>query len=294
MIEAAKHDRQKRDQVLRAFARQVHSEVWRRARPNSELINVSFDDLFQEGMLGLCDAISHYEDKGGRFGDYAKYWIRQRIFLSHQRKHLVRVPQHHSAAMRSMAREIEELDQKLGRSASMDDLLEPADSKESILQALSSEDYQMRTIGLDEAAARGMESVWVSEVRSRAIVPMSCYQSAVFQEEEGGSGRPGYFEPRYTNRTPEDEYSESEFSRVLESVVDEVLSPRERGILSQYFGLGNRERKTLGEIARGVDLSSERVRQIRESALKKLRKTSLRREFRCHLQFLVSQTDDLS
>ena len=293
LVDAAKHDREKRDQVLSAFARQVYSEVRKRVHPDEERPSVGFDDLFQEGILGLCDAISHYKYKGARFGAYSIFWVRQRILLSYKTKHMVGLPHKLNTTIRSVTERIQVLDQKLGRSALMHELLALEDSEESVLEALSSEDHQERTITLDEVEARGMEAVWVSEVQSRAIVPRHCYQSAVVREEERRAGKQKSFEPRYTTRTPENEYLNKELREILESAFNRALTQRESMILSHYFGLGNREPMTLEQIGQKIDLTRERVRQIKEKALMKLRRTSANKELRSHMQSLASQTDDL-
>jgi RNA polymerase sigma factor (sigma-70 family) len=341
ILERAKVDIECRNRVLWAYARQAFSEVRKSSHPADEHIEISFDDLFQEAMLGLIDAVSHFDYKGASFGVYSKFWIRQRVLQALGTQHLVRVPLNRLKDMRDTNRVAYTADQKLGRTAMLSELEENDQTSGDLLHALSTGPRGVRVVSIEEAAEQGMNAVWSTDVRNRTMVPKRYWGRAVFSwsvldasasidvkftrlatcgrviDSLGRSGRiawcdlhgvaetytdlkptdhtmlvQGQFEPYFTHRTPEDEYSEEEFALLVQTWLVEHLDSREHQIVTEYFGMNGSEESTLEEIGDRLGLTRERVRQLRNRALDKLRRRALRDRVCDHLSYLTEVRED--
>ena len=335
LFDRAKVDLVYRDKVLWAYARQAFSEVRKGSHPTDEQIEISFDDLFQEAMLGLIEAVSHYDYNGASFGAYSKFWIRQRIFQALNTQHLVHIPLNRIQDMRNAGKAIQKADQVLGRTASLVDLQVMCSVNGNLLHTLSSGPRGRRVVGVDEVAEQGMDTVWVDDVRNRMMVPRAPWGSVVFgwsafrfsSSIDAGLARPiacdrvkksvlrqdcidwhdehredewldlkpsecaglvrGHYEPRFTHRTAEDDYSDREFASLMQVWLSESLDAREFQIVTEYFGFNGSEESTLEEIGNRLGLTRERIRQLRNRAIGKIQRRFPKDEIRCHFNYLM-------
>jgi len=203
---------------------------------------MSLEDIIQEGNLGLIKAVDRFDHRlGFRFSTYASWWIRHSIGRALADKgHAVRVPVHALDDQRRLAKTTEAMWRRLGRPPTDDELSEE--------------------IGIDARK--------VARVRRNRVLP------ACSLDRELGDGD----ERRWVDLIPDDR-SPSPFERAALSAwsegmdgVLEILEPMERAIIRWRFGLdGGGEELTLKEIGERFGLSRERIRQLQERALRKIR-----------------------
>ena len=240
-------DTEARDALVRANLRFVVSI----ARKN-EGRGMCLLDLICEGNVGLLRAAEKFDgEKGFRFISYAVWWIRQAIreALS-QHTRTVRLPMNRVAALRQIGKVSRELEQGYGRSVTVEEITDE--------------------IGMGEAQIRAMLAM------SRNSVSLDASR-----EEEDEICLLDMVEDRHPS--PE----EDAVDRVLEEDLGTVitsLDKREGEVLRMYFGLGGRERMTLGEIGVVYGLTRERIRQIKKRALAKLRRRAHKRHLESYLE----------
>lgn len=200
-------------------------------------------DLISEGNLGLIKAAQRFDEtRGFKFISYAVWWIRQSILQAlAEQSRVVRLPLNRVGAINKVGRALEELEKKFGREPSMEEIAEKME-----LTAFEVADVMKtsaRHLSLDEP----------------------------FKEEEGNSLLDVIESDRYA--PPDDNLMQES----LQVEVDKVLStlkPREAEIIRLYFGLDGDRPLTLEEIGEHFKLTRERVRQIKEKALRRLRHRS--------------------
>ncbi|MBW3552387.1 MAG: RNA polymerase sigma factor RpoD/SigA [Gemmatimonadetes bacterium] len=201
---------------------------------------VSLSDLIQEGNVGLVTAARKFDpDQGVKFISYAVWWIRQAILASlanHGRS--VRVPLNRASDLARIFRERERLKQELGRDPNTEEVALAAKLTPEVVE-------QLQTLNS-------------SEIRLDAPI---------------GDSDDSYLVERFIV----DEASEPEEDvedRMLAEHIDaalETLNPRDAKVLRLYFGLDGGETHTLEEIGNMLGVTRERVRQLRDRALKRLR-----------------------
>jgi RNA polymerase primary sigma factor len=201
---------------------------------------VSLADLIQEGNVGLVTAARKFDpDQGVKFISYAVWWIRQAILAAlanHGRS--VRVPLNRASDLARIFRERERLKQEMGRDPSLEEVAEAAKLKPDIVR-------QLQTLNS-------------SEVRLDAPI---------------GDSDDSYLVERFVldeATEPEEDVED----RLLAEQIDralEALNPRDAKVVRLYFGLDGGETHTLEEIGNMLGVTRERVRQLRDRALKRLR-----------------------
>ena len=197
-------------------------------------------DVISEGNIGLMAAVDRFDpSKGAKFSTYAAWWIKQSIkrALSNQSK-TIRLPVHFSEKISRMRRIALHLSVELGREPSDDELGEEvgiASGKICQFKAASNRPTSLEApIGDDELTEFG-ESVRDEQAQT----PFELLRDKDLHNNVGG----------LLNR----------------------LDEREKQIISQRFGFDGEERKTLEEVGRKLRVSRERIRQLEEVALAKLR-----------------------
>jgi RNA polymerase primary sigma factor len=201
---------------------------------------VPFEDLVNEGNLGLIRGAKRFDvDRGFRFISYAVWWIRQAI-LQYLGEHgrTVRLPLNKSAVLNRITRESQRLGQELGRDPSSDEIAKRIGlTPLAVDQAL---EMPTKHYSLDDAA-EGKEGDFFADTLSDEITP-----------------------------TPEDSVYEATRNDDIAAAIAS-LNEREQDILNRYFGLEGNAPHTLEEIGQVYHLTRERVRQIRDRALVRLR-----------------------
>jgi len=204
---------------------------------------VSLSDLINEGNLGLIRAAHKFDEtKGIKFISYAVWWIRQAILQAlAEQSRIVRVPLNRAGTLHRIGKRANVLLQELGREATHAEIADGMDITE-------------------EEVAKTMS---ISQAHLSLDAPLS----------PGEDNKLLDYLPDNLNPTPDEQTFEKALTESIEAALGS-LKEREAKILRLYFGLDGSEAMTLEEIGALLGITRERVRQIKEKALSRLRHVS--------------------
>lgn len=231
-----KGDKKAREHMIKANLRLVV-----KIARDYEGIGLPLLDLISEGNIGLMKAVERFDPKkGGKLSTYGSWWIKQSIkrALANQSK-TIRLPVHLVDKISKMRRAAMKLQEELSR--------EPSDE--------------------ELAAELGTTAARVSQMRTASIRPASL--DAPVSDNDSNNYSEIVEDERAVN--PYDELEDKTVTGMLQDMVKH-LDEREATILRYRFGLDGGTERTLEEVGKKFDVTRERVRQIQNLALSKLRK----------------------
>lgn len=200
---------------------------------------LSLPDLINEGNVGLIKAAEKFDEtRGFKFISYAVWWIRQSILQAiAEQSRLVRLPLNQVGSVNKIARELSRFEQEHERKPSVDEIAERVDLPEDkIADAMKA---NSRHVSMDAPIADGEDSSMIDFL-------------------SGDSSN--------TDKELAIESLKAEVSRILK-----LLTDKEQKVLRAFFGIDGSPEMTLDEIGEKYNLTRERVRQIKEKALRRLR-----------------------
>jgi RNA polymerase primary sigma factor len=206
--------------------------------------NLSLNDLINEGNLGLVKAAKKFDEtRGFKFISYAVWWIRQSIMqaLADQSR-IVRLPLNKTGALSKINRAFSELEQKYEREPTAQELAD-------ILE-------------MDETEITGTLRAGTKQVSV----------DAPFNDGESNSLLDVLENKNIENTDQDVAYTDS--LRVETARALSALTERERAVIKMFFGIEHEHPMSLEQIGEELDLTRERVRQIKEKAIRKLRASS--------------------
>ena len=208
--------------------------------------------MINEGNLGLIKAAQRFDEtRGFKFISYAVWWIRQSILQAiAEHSRIVRLPLNQVGSLNKLNKAFSKLEQQFEREPTEEELAQQLDLAEDKVK--DSIQISGRHISMDAPLVSGEEST-LYDVMVNSDSPKA-------------------------DRDLLKESLQMEIERTLDT-----LSEREKEIIKLYFGIGMNHGLTIDEIGEKFDLTRERVRQIKEKALKRLRQSTRSRLLRSYL-----------
>lgn len=215
---------------------------------------LSLPDLINEGNLGLIKAAKRFDEtRGFKFISYAVWWIRQSILQAlAEQSRIVRLPLNKIGSINKINRAYSELEQAFERAPTAKEIGELIDMSEEEVE-----------LGLKNVSRHvSMDAPLVGDDDDRNLYDILSGQS--------------------DSDTPETELLRNSLQREIERSLA-TLAPREAEIIRLYFGLSGNHALTLEEIGETFDLTRERVRQIKEKAIRRLKQFSRSKQLKSYL-----------
>tara|TARA_R100000963_G_scaffold35101_1_gene32084 strand:+ start:6021 stop:6875 length:855 start_codon:yes stop_codon:yes gene_type:complete len=201
---------------------------------------LSLGDLINEGNLGLIKAAKRFDEtRGFKFISYAVWWIRQSILQAlAEQSRIVRLPLNRVGALNKIGKELSKLEQEYERIPSAHELAESLEM--TVGEVADTLKISGRHLSMDAPFAQGEDNRLLDVLENEEIP------------------------------NPDFELMGESLKVEIERVLSK-LTKREAEVIRLYFGIGREHSLTLEEIGERFDLTRERVRQIKEKALRKLR-----------------------
>ncbi len=213
---------------------------------------LSLGDLINEGNLGLIKAAKRFDEtRGFKFISYAVWWIRQSILQAlAEQSRIVRLPLNRVGALNKIGKAFSTLEQEFEREPSASELAEELDM--SLYEVADTLKISGRHVSMDAPFVQGEESRLLDVIQDERT-PM-----------------------------PDHDLMKESLSKEVERALN-TLSDREAEVIRLYFGLGREHSLTLEEIGEKFALTRERVRQIKEKAIRRMRHASRSKHLRSYL-----------
>ena len=204
---------------------------------------LSLGDLINEGNLGLIKAAQRFDEtRGFKFISYAVWWIRQSILQAlAEQSRIVRLPLNRVGSLNKISKTFSELEQKFEREPSPEELAEVLEINTS--EVVDTMKISGRHVSMDAPFVAGEENSLLD----------------VLENDD--------------DETPDSELMTDSLRKEVQRALS-TLTQREADVIALYFGLNGEHSMTLEEIGEKFNLTRERVRQIKEKAIRRLRHTS--------------------
>lgn len=204
---------------------------------------LSLPDLINEGNLGLIKAAQRFDEtRGFKFISYAVWWIRQSILQAlAEQSRIVRLPLNKIGSINKINKAFAKLEQDKQREPKSDEIAEMLEINET--EVKESMRNSGRHISMDAPLIQDEDNTLLDILKSE------------------------------DSHTPETELMYESLRKEIDRAIS-TLTPRESDVVRLYFGLNSKHPMTLEEIGERFDLTRERVRQIKEKAIRRLKHTS--------------------
>ncbi|WKN31709.1 RNA polymerase sigma factor RpoD/SigA [Porifericola rhodea] len=204
---------------------------------------LTLGDLINEGNLGLIKAAQRFDEtRGFKFISYAVWWIRQSILQAlAEQSRIVRLPLNRVGSLNKISKTFSELEQKYEREPSPDELADVLEVTTN--EVVDTMKISGRHVSMDAPFVQGEENSLLDVLEND------------------------------TEDTPDSSLMNDSLRREVQRALS-TLTQREADVITLYFGLNGEHAMTLEEIGERFNLTRERVRQIKEKAIRRLRHTS--------------------
>ena len=213
---------------------------------------LSLGDLINEGNLGLIKAAQRFDEtRGFKFISYAVWWIRQSILQAlAEQSRIVRLPLNRVGSLNKISKTFSDLEQKFEREPSPEELAEVLEI--TAAEVIDTLKISGRHVSVDAPFVQGEENSLLDVLENDSEV----------KPDQGLI----------------DDSLRREVMRALST-----LTQREAEVITYYFGLNGEQAMTIEEIGEKFNLTRERVRQIKEKAIRRLRQTSRSKALKAYL-----------